>query len=228
VETIIVSGANRGIGLELTKRFILSGHKVIAGCREPDQAKKLIALERGHELTILPLDVTSADSVSQFALSVGEQCIDVLVNNAGVFGGPHQDADNMDYAAWLDTFSVNTISPLRLSMAFRKNLLQSERPRVVTLSSQMGALSRKSKGNIAYRSSKAALNKMLQVLALEWQEDGIICCPVHPGWVQTDMGGPQADITAEESAEGIVELVARLSAQDSGRFFCWDGREHDW
>ena len=92
----------------------------------------------------------------------------------------------------------------------------------------MGALSRKSRGAFAYRSSKAAVNKVMQVLALEWEEDSIVCCPVHPGWVRTDMGGPKADIDVEESASGIVTLIDKLSMDETGKFFCWNGEEHAW
>jgi len=151
-----------------------------------------------------------------------------LINNAGVIGGDRQSVGDIDYAAWLSTFRVNTLAPMQLTTALKANLCRSTRPRVVTISSQMGALSRKSRGAFAYRSSKAAVNKVMQVLALEWEEDSIVCCLVHPGWVRTDMGGPKADIDVAESASGIVTLIDKLSMDETGKFFCWNGEEHAW
>jgi NAD(P)-dependent dehydrogenase (short-subunit alcohol dehydrogenase family) len=134
----------------------------------------------------------------------------------------------MDYAEWLRTLEVNALAPFRLATALLPNLRLARRPRVVALSSQMGSLHRQSVGAFAYRSSKAALNKVMQVLALELSADGIVVCPVHPGWVRTDMGGASADISAPESAAGLAQLIDALTPAQSGRFWTWDGREHPW
>jgi NAD(P)-dependent dehydrogenase (short-subunit alcohol dehydrogenase family) len=134
----------------------------------------------------------------------------------------------MDYARWLRTIEINTMAPFRLTTALRGNLRQSARPRVVTLSSQMGSLQRQGKGSVAYRSSKAAVNKVMQVLAIELREDGIVVCPVHPGWVRTDMGGPTADISVDDSARGLHAWIDSLAMEHSGRFWTWNGQEHPW
>jgi len=229
METVVVTGANRGIGLELGKRYLESGHRVIAGCRNPAAAAELKALTTSGDLTTLSLDVLSHHSMERFAADIGSLGVDILINNAGVMGGDRQSVDDIDYQAWLETFQVNTLAPMKVATLLKRNLMQSASPRVVTVSSQMGALSRKSRGSFAYRSSKAAVNKVMQVLALEWEADGIVCCPVHPGWVRTDMGGgPGADISVAESASGIIDLVARLTSADSGQFFSWDGSVHAW
>jgi len=128
-----------------------------------------------------------------------------------VYGGDRQDLGDMDYEAWRAAIEVNTIAPFRMVSAFRENLARASRPRVITISSQMGALNRKSKGAHAYRSSKAAVNKLMQVLALDLKDDGIIVCPVHPGYVRTDF-----------------TLTESLSMQQSGRFWTWQGDEHPW
>lgn len=228
METIVITGANRGIGFELTKQFLAAGQQVIATCRHPEQSTELAVLATSSSLVVYPLDVTDGDSVDHLSKALRGKTIDVLINNAGIMGGDHQAIDDMDYSAWLKTFEVNTIAPFRLVTTLRENLRLSSRPRAVTLSSQMGSLSRKSKGSHAYRSSKAAVNKVMQVLSMELEADGIIVCPVHPGWVRTDMGGGTADISVEESGAGLFELIDSLTMEQSGRFWTWEGGEHPW
>ncbi len=227
-ETILITGANRGIGLELTRRFLSAGHRVLATCRAPDSATLLQSLTDNANLTIYALEVTDSHSVRKLATNVGNQPIDALINNAGTMGGDQQSLENMDYTAWAEAFEVNTMAPFKLVTTFLSNLRLSKRPRAITLSSQMGALSRKSKGSHAYRSSKAAVNKVMQVLSMELEADGIVVCPVHPGWVRTDMGGAGADLSVEESAEGLFRLIDRMTMEQSGKFWTWEGEEHAW
>jgi len=228
METVVITGANRGIGLELASCYVAAGHCVIAGCRNPDSSTELSALRGSENLTIYQFDAASEQSVADFAHQIGDTTVDILINNAGVMGGNRQSVDDIDYDEWLITFRINTLAPMQLATALKAQLRNSTRPRVLTISSQMGALSRQSKGSFAYRTSKAAVNKVMQVLALEWESDGIVCCPVHPGWVRTDMGGPTADIDVSESASGIVALADGLTMSNSGKFYCWNGDEHAW
>jgi NAD(P)-dependent dehydrogenase (short-subunit alcohol dehydrogenase family) len=231
MQTVLITGANRGIGLELTKSFCTSDQwQVLACCRDPQSAKALrdVADQSDGRVEVHQLDVTNIDSVSALAAKLDSRSIDVLLNNAGVMGGDRQSALDMDYQAWRETFEVNTMGPLRMVQLFLPNLRLSDRPRVLTISSQMGALSRKRGGSYAYRSSKAAVNKVMQGLAIDLAEDGIIVSLVHPGWVQTDMGGAQADITPQESAVGIFRIAENLAQSDSGRFLKWNGEEHPW
>lgn len=228
METVLITGANRGIGLALSRRFVDGGYRVVACCRNPMTAEALNALSGRGPISVNQLDVADDKSVSDLCSSLGRQVIDVLINNAGVMGGDRQGVTDMDYAAWRDAMEVNTFAPFRMTAALRDNLARAARPRVITISSQMGALSRKSKGSFAYRSSKAAVNKVMQVLALELQGEGVIACPVHPGWVRTDMGGGDADISVDESAAGIFNLVQKLTMNHSGRFWTWKGEEHPW
>jgi NAD(P)-dependent dehydrogenase (short-subunit alcohol dehydrogenase family) len=225
-ETIVITGASRGIGLALTAELARAGKRVIAACRAPGRASALTAL--AGKVDVRELDVVDEASVARFAASLAGETVDVLVNNAGVGGGTHQGIADMDYAAWRDAFEVNPIAPFRLSVALLANLRGSARPRVVALSSQMASLQRRSSGAYAYRSSKAALNKVMQVLAVELEGEGIVVCPVHPGWVRTDMGGRGAELAAPESAQGLHALIESLRPEHSGRFWTWDGREHPW
>lgn len=228
METVVISGANRGIGLELTRRFATNGCQVFAGCRRPDQADQLSQLAENLDIKIRTLDVTSSDDVEALKAELESQTVDVLINNAGIMGSQRQAVDDMDYAAWLQAFEVNTLAPFRLATAIRPSVSRSSNPRIVTISSQMGSLNRKSKGSFAYRSSKAAVNKVMQVLSMELEAEGIIVCPVHPGWVRTDMGGPKAEISVDESADGLFSLINNLTKEQSGRFWTWSGDEHDW
>jgi NAD(P)-dependent dehydrogenase (short-subunit alcohol dehydrogenase family) len=230
MQTILITGANRGIGLALTRSFLQAGDNVIATCRDPAQATQLQALTSSGQLTVLPLDVSSSTSLSAFAQQLQGQTIDVLVNNAGVMGGPHQGLHDMDYEAWQHTFQVNTLAPLHLTSLLLPNLQRSTRARVVTVSSQMGAfnLNMGSTGLYAYRSSKSAVSKVMQVLAQELQPQNIIVCPVHPGWVKTDMGGANAQIEPDVSAAGLHKLINGLTLEQSGRFWTWEGKEHVW
>ena len=228
METIVITGANRGIGLELTRLYLQAGKHVIAGCRRLDKADALRAL--GGKLEVVKLDVASETDVADLGKLLQGEAVEVLINNAGVWGGPRQGILDMDYAEWLRTLEINTLAPLRVSATLLPNLKRAKRPRIVTVSSQMGAfnMSGMGVGMYGYRSSKAAISKVMQTLAEELAPDGIIVCPVHPGWVKTDMGGPNAQLSVEESAGGLFRLIENLTAVQSGRFWRWDGTEHPW
>jgi NAD(P)-dependent dehydrogenase (short-subunit alcohol dehydrogenase family) len=204
---------------------------VFAACRTPEAAQSLskLKLSNPETLRIYPLEVTDEHSVKTLADALHNEAIDVLINNAGISGGEKQDIREMDYSRWALTLAVNTISPFRVSLALLDNLRQSRKPRIITLSSQLGSMLRPtSTGNYAYRSSKAAVNKVMQGLAVDLRLENIIVCPVHPGWVQTDMGGSRADLTVQESASGLIRLIDRLELSDSGHFLKWNGEEHPW
>ncbi|MEM7020672.1 MAG: SDR family oxidoreductase [Pseudomonadota bacterium] len=230
METALITGANRGVGLALAQCFLEADYRVIAACRKPAEAHELRELGDASVLSIEPLEVTDEQSVLALAEKLAEQPLDILINNAGVMGhgDSGQGTNSVDYDAWRDAFETNTIAPFRIISALKNNLSKADRPRAITISSQMGSLNRKSKGSYAYRSTKAAVNKLMQVLALELADEGIIVCPVHPGWVRTDMGGPTADISVEESATGLFKLISSITMEQSGRFWTWAGEEHPW
>jgi len=226
--TVVITGAARGIGFHLTRAFSLAGYQVIATARRISAAKALRDLASRGGIEVVELDVIDPASLAAFAAWLGRRPIDILINNAGVMGGEHQSLEDMDYDAWLHAFQVNTLAPFRVTTALLPNLGRSSGAKVITLTSQMGSLHRKSTGRYAYRSSKAAANKVMQVMALELRDRGIIACPIHPGWVRTDMGGPHASISVEESAKGVLSVIEALTLEDSGRFWTWEGSEHPW
>ena len=228
METVVITGANRGIGLGLTRRYLEAGKRVVATCRDSSRPGELGTLASHENLRVFQLEVRDADSVSRLSSSLSGETVDVLINNAGVMGSTRQGIDDMDYEAWLEAFEVNTLAPFRLATALRAQLQRSRRPRIVTLSSQMGALALESTGFYAYRSSKAAVNKVMQVMAADLEKDGIIACPVHPGWVRTEMGGAGADISVAESVSGLFDLIETMTMAHSGRFWTWEGNEHPW
>ncbi len=229
--TILITGANRGIGLEMTKLYAAAGHRVLACCRAPAKAEKLAAVARQHAgVTPLGVEVASEESVAALAREIGSRPIDVLINNAGTPGPPPQKQSlaNMDYDGWLDTFAVNTLAPLRVLQAFRSNLAVGTNPKAVTITSQMGALGLDMIAMYAYCTSKAAVNKLMRMASFELKKEGIAVALIHPGWVRTDMGGPQADLAPEDSARGIVSVIEKLSLAETGCFKKWNGETHVW
>lgn len=228
MQTVLISGANRGIGLHLVKHFLAAGWRVVATCRQPDSAEALKALA-GASLQVLQLEVTDERSVRTLVAALEGCAIDVLINNAGIMGPAQQGVRDMDFDGFLQTLAVNSVAPLRVSAALLPNLKLTQRPRIITISSQMGAFGLDmGPGHIAYSSSKSAVSKVMQLMAKELAADGIIVCPVHPGWVKTDMGGPNAMLDPADSAAGLFKLIDGLQQQDSGHFWSWEGREHVW
>lgn len=231
METVLITGGSRGIGLELTKQFLDLGYRVISTYRVKP-SDKLSELKSNKNLSLFELEVTDESSIKNLVKSLDEQVIDILINNAGVIGPSSdrqtQDRHNIDVKGWLETFAINSIAPLMISNAVLGNLKKSNKPRILTVSSQMGSLSLDSTGMYAYRSSKAAVNKVMQVLSVELKSAGVAVCVLHPGWVKTDMGGSSADISVEESASGIVDLAMNLTMKKTGKFFNWNGTEHAW
>lgn len=229
METYLITGANRGIGFALVQQCLANGHRVVATYRDETAAKSLFDLaSESCLLELVQAELDTEAGINQLADQLAGKPLDVLINNAGIMGPEQQDLDGLDSEGWLATFTINTIAPFHMSRLLLPNLLQSARPRIITISSQMGSLARQSTGSYAYRSSKAAVNKVMQVMATELAEQGVIVCPMHPGWVQTDMGGMEADISAQQSAAGIVHFVESLSLAQSGRFWTWQGEEHPW
>ena len=177
----------------------------------------------------------SKEDMAKLKATIGDLPVHLLINNAGVLGGDHQVMDDMNYQDWAQTLAINTIAPFRVCEALMPQIKSAsvgksgkEVAKVLTISSMMGSLNRKSSGMYGYRSSKAAVNKVMQVMAHELKTDQVVVCPVHPGWVRTDMGGPDADISVAESAAGIAQLIDGLTLEHSGRFWQWNGEEHDW
>jgi NAD(P)-dependent dehydrogenase (short-subunit alcohol dehydrogenase family) len=227
----LVTGANRGLGLEFASQYLADGWRVYAACRDPNAASELhrLAKTSSHKLLIMALDVTDPASVRAAAAELGEQAIDLLINNAGIGGARGQTIGNIDYEAWAKVLDVNTIGTMRVSEAFVDHVARSERKLIVTLTSGMGSLAdNTSGGSIPYRTSKAAVNMVMRSLAIDLAPRGITCVVVNPGWVRTDMGGPHATITPTESVMRLRRLIETLGPAQSGKFFNYNGREYAW
>ena len=227
--TFLITGANRGIGLQLATQALAAGHQVIAGSRHPD-ADSLRSLQAmpGKRLEILSIDVGDPASIAAAAASLGDRPIDVLVNNAGIIGPERQSALDMDFEGLAETLRINAIGPLRVAQAFLPALRRSKAARIVTISSSMGSMASSASDRIAYRASKATVNKLMQGLASDLKRDGIVTIVMHPGWVQTDMGGAGADITPQDSASGILKVIEGLTLARTGQFIDHDGRTMPW
>ncbi len=229
---VFLTGANRGLGLEMARQLLARGDWVLATARRPEQAVALQALARQHpnRLQVLALDVADPRAVQRVAQQAAEatQALDVLINNAGVlFEGErlgHLEAERLCQA-----FRVNAVGPVLLTQALLPLLQGGRRPVVFNLSTQLASLSKKTFGGYyGYAASKAALNMFTRTLAAELRPQGIIVVAVHPGWVQTDMGGPQAPLQPATSVAGMLRLLDGLTLAHSGGFYTWEGREHPW
>ena len=227
---VVITGANRGIGLALASLYASRGDTVFACCRSPSSAQALQALAETAKLRVLPLDVRDEASVAALASTLSDKPVDTLINNAGVSGGPldEQTATRMDFAAWADAFDTNTMGPVRVLQALLPSLKRAKNPKVMSVTSQLGAISLDLALAFGYSASKAALNKFMRLAAGELSSDGIAVGLIHPGWVKTDMGGAGAHITPTESAAGIANVIDRLSLANTGGFWKWNGSTHDW
>jgi NAD(P)-dependent dehydrogenase (short-subunit alcohol dehydrogenase family) len=230
MSTVLVTGANRGIGLELVRLLLERGDTVFAACRDPDRAADLQALAQSSlALTVLAIDVTDPASISAAVAQVDGAPLDILINNAGIIGPKRQSSTDMDFDGWLETFSVNTLGPLRVLQAFLPNLSLRDQAYVLTVTSRMGSLTASpGTDRIAYRSSKAALNRAMQAVAGDLKMRNIAVSVAHPGWVRTDMGGSSADIRPADSAAGLLHVIDRMTISKSPRFFNYDGSDISW
>lgn len=229
-QTWMITGANRGIGLALATALVERGDHVVAAARHPETAA-LTSLAKKHpeHVTQLMLDVSSAESVTAAKASLGKLPIDVLFNNAGLYGPrDRQSALDMDFAAWREVFEVNVYAPLRVSQTFLPNVEAAKAGKIATLSSQMGSMMRAKAHAVAYRSSKAAVNMVMRGLADALRPQGIPVLLFHPGWVRTDMGGTAADISVEESVGGLIKLIDAATIAETGSFRDWQGVTLPW
>jgi NAD(P)-dependent dehydrogenase (short-subunit alcohol dehydrogenase family) len=226
----LITGANRGLGLEFARQYLADGWQVYAACRDLEGAVELRTLaDESETLRLLRLDVTDSASIEAAATDLDGQAIDLLLNNAGVGGAWDQSLGRIDYDAWAKVLDVNTTGPVRVLERFLENVASSQRKLVITLTSGMGSIADNSSGGaIAYRSSKAAVNMVMRSLAIDLAPRRITCVVVNPGWVRTDMGGPNAPLTPAESVTKLRRLIDHLRPADSGKFFNHDGRECAW
>ena len=227
----LITGANRGLGFEFARQYLADGWHVYAACRDPASASGLrrLAEDSDDKLRILAMDVTDPASIRAAATELDGQAIDILLNNSGIIGPRSQTIGNIDYQAWAEVLAVNTMGPMRVSEAFVEHVASSDGKLIVTLTSGMGSIAdNTSGGSIVYRSSKAAVNMVVRSLAIDLAPRGITCVVVNPGWVRTNMGGPNASLEPAESISALRRLIATFGPEQSGKFFNHTGREYPW
>lgn len=224
--TILIAGANRGLGLALAREYAGSRWSVIGTSRQPRMAKDLRALKA---VDVAQLDVTSMASISRLARRLRDRPIDVLLCNAGALGGASQ-LGHVDAAEFLALMQTNALGPLRLAEALLPQIAAGRQRKIIAISSRMGSIGSgiDENGQYAYRCSKAALNMVMATMAFDLRAHRVTTAVLHPGWIKTDMGGALAEIPAADSAHGIRRVIASLRRRDSGGFFTWLGEPIPW
>ncbi|MEM9531095.1 MAG: SDR family oxidoreductase [Pseudomonadota bacterium] len=232
--TVLITGANRGLGLEFCRQYLANGWTVIGACRQPDAATDLAALDAAN-LEILALDVAIEDAVTGLAEKLANRPLDILINNAGVFG-PKPKAENdfrqsfgqLSYPLWAEVLRINTQAPVQLAESLLPNLKAGRHRKVITISSTEGSIASAPGGLYAYRTSKAAVNMAMALLAKDLAAENILVASINPGWVKTDMGGPQAVLEVEDSIRSVRRTIDQLTPENTGGFFDYDGSTLPW
>ncbi len=229
---ILITGANRGIGLELTRQYAADGWNVLACCRSPENAHDLnkLAAASAGKIAVYLLDVTNAVHRTSLAAQLKGQPIDILFNSAGVSGNwSTQGFGQCQADEWLDVLHINVITPMLMMQDFAANVALSERKIIANMSSKMGSVTdNTSGGSYIYRSSKAALNMVNKSAAHDLARKGISVVALHPGWVRTDMGGANGELSVEESVTALKRNLANVTLADSGRLIDIDGSTIPW
>jgi NAD(P)-dependent dehydrogenase (short-subunit alcohol dehydrogenase family) len=230
---ILITGANRGIGLEFVRQYASLGHTVYATTRDNNRSSELRQLKNEYDsdrIHILPLDVTDEASRSNLKNRLGDTPVHLFIQNAGIYGPRGLPIEAVDEKVWLQVLHVNTVSPLKLVALLRTNLNAAKKGAIIgMLSSKMGSnADNSSGGNYPYRTSKAALNCVSKSLAVDLASENIKVVALHPGWVKTDMGGPNALIDTRTSVQGLIKVLSDLTQDQSGLFINYDGRVIPW
>ena len=225
---VLITGANRGLGLEFTKQYAADGWNVIACCRHPQSALDLQALAAAYSnVKIYALDVADFTQIDALAVQLRDESIDVLINNAGVY--PASSFGDTNYDDWASGFKVNSMAPLKMAEAFVQHITRSQLKKIATLTSKMGSIDDNTSGeSYSYRSSKCAVNMVMKSLSIDLKPYGISVVTLHPGWVQTDMGGSNALISAQTSVSGLRKVIADLNLGTTGQFIAYDGKPIPW
>jgi NAD(P)-dependent dehydrogenase (short-subunit alcohol dehydrogenase family) len=226
--TLLITGANRGIGLEYVRQYAEEGWHVIACCRSPDDAHALQQLAKNHTyVKVCALDVANFDQIEALGRKLIDLPIQLLINNAGIY--PEGTFRSIDYGDWMEAFKVNTMSTLKLPEVFIPQLVKAGNAKLVAMTSKMGSIEdNTSGGEYLYRSSKTALNMVMKSLSIDLNKYGVSVAVLHPGWVKTDMGGPNGLIDTQTSVQGLRKVIAFLSLNNSGKFYAYDGKEIPW
>lgn len=231
MSTILITGSNRGIGYELTTQYLEDGWSVYACCRHPMQAKQLQNLQSSYPTTlhIIQLDVSDPKQIQELGLTLNTAPIDILLNNAGVWEPDQHLLGQIEQKEFIDVLKTNTIGPLLLIQALLPSIKQGTLKIIANMSSGLGSINNNTQGaNYVYRASKSGLNAISKSLAVDLKNEGICVVALNPGWVQTDMGGPNAPTTVQESARGLRNVLSKVTLATSGHFLRFDDTESEW
>ena len=224
-KTVLITGANRGLGLEFARQYAAAGWNVIGTARKPAKATELAGLAA----QVMQLDVADSESVAALADDLKDQPIDLLINNAGMANRDGMSFETLSFDGVERVLTVNTIGPMRVTRALLANLRLGKGKQIVHITSGLGSIEENTSGGFyGYRESKAALNMFNRSLAVNLKDEGFTCVVMSPGWVRTDMGGPEANLSPEESITGMKKVIDGLTAEDTGTFQSWDGTIRAW
>ena len=228
MSTVLITGANRGLGYEFVKQYSENGFEVIACCRNKNNAKDLEGLaETSNKIKVYELDVGNVKAIKSLSQQLQNEKIDVLINNAGIYRS--STVGNINYDDWLESFKINTIAPHQIIINFLDQIKNSDLKKVISITSKMGSIDdNTSGGSYIYRTSKTALNSMMKSLTHDLKGQGISTLTLHPGWVRTDMGGPGGWIDAFESVQGMIKQIDKLKIDDSGKYLDYAGKSINW
>jgi NAD(P)-dependent dehydrogenase (short-subunit alcohol dehydrogenase family) len=221
---VLVTGANRGLGLEFVQQLVAKGYEVIGTARSPDKATELKATGARVE----QLDVADPQSVASLANRLDGKPIDILINNAGMLNRSDSTMETLDFDVMERSFQVNSLGPLRVAQALLPNLQAGAGKTIVSITSRLGSIELSTGGLYSYRTSKTALNQINKIMSSELASQGFTCVVMHPGWVKTDMGGANATLTKSESITGMLAVIENLTTASTGKFFNYDGEELPW
>lgn len=232
MKTTLITGANRGIGLEFSRQLAEDGWCVLACSRDLEKSDALnkLAAEYPERIILYALDVTDHGQIEKLSQTLANKPIDLLINNAGVFPDINDRSfGQTDYDSWAHAFLVNTMAPLKMAEEFIDQVTQSSRKTIVTITSKMGSVADNGRGgSYIYRSSKSAVNMVIKSIAIDLKSNDIISVLLHPGWVRTDMGGPSGLISVEQSVSGMLSVIREVTSADSGKFIAYDGQIIPW
>jgi len=223
-KNILITGANRGLGLEFVQQYLAEAEQIFATCRQPENAHQLGKLaQHNSNLQVVPFDVTNQQHLTALLQQIPDQHLDLIINNAGIMRGRSGQVSTED---WLETFHVNSISPVLITLTLKQKLKPNSV--VANITSKMGSIEDNTSGGaIIYRSSKAALNAAIKSVALD-NVSQFTSVLLHPGWVQTDMGGPNGSINTQTSISGMRNVLSKLTTKDNGKFLNYDGAHIPW
>ena len=226
--TVLITGANRGLGLEFVRQYSQLGWLVLACSRDPSKASELKVLQEEHSsIEIFQLDVEKLNEIESLSNTLKDRTIDILINNAGIYRSG--SLGNLDTNEWIESFKVNTIAPYIVIESFLNHVMKSDLKKIISITSKMGSIDdNTSGGSYIYRTSKTALNSMMKSMTHDLESHGISTLTLHPGWVKTDMGGSNAWIDTTESVTGMIEQIKKLSQENSGRYLDYSGKTIKW